>query len=249
MSVLGFGNMGQAIVRGLIETGTLPPERIVVFDVDPGKADEAKGLGLGLAATPQDLASPCNVLLLAVKPQNMAEALDPLASVLDGDALVVSIMAGVSIASLQARLGESRRVARVMPNLPALVNASAAAIAMSANCSEADKEAAQAIFEAVGMAEFVQEDAMDTITALSGSGPAYFFYMAECMTRAAASLGLSESQAGRLAAQTLLGAGLLLRDSGEPAQTLRERVTSKGGTTAAALGRFQEKGFEEVIAA
>ena len=249
LGMLGFGNMGQAIVRGLIETGTMSPKHIVIFDVDAEKCEDAERLGVSVADSAQNLAPLCNVLLIAVKPQNFDEAIAPVAPALPSDALVVSIMAGVSIERLQGKLGGAFRVVRVMPNLPALVNASAAALSMSNKCTEDDADTARAIFEAVGIAEVVPEQAMDTITALSGSGPAYFFYVVECMTNAAVSQGLPEDQAARLAAQTLLGAGLLLRDSGEPAATLRERVTSKGGTTEAALNRFREKGLEEVIAA
>jgi pyrroline-5-carboxylate reductase len=247
--MLGFGNMGQAIVQGLIETGTMSAKHVVVFDVDPEKCADAERLGASVADSAADLALRSTVLLIAVKPQNIDEAIAPVAPALASDVLVISIMAGVSIQRLQEKLGGVFRVVRVMPNLPALVNASATALSMSENCTEDDADTARVIFEAVGIAEFVPEDSMDTITALSGSGPAYFFYVVECMTKAAVAQGLPVDQAARLAAQTLLGAGVLLRDSGEPAATLREQVTSKGGTTEAALNRFREEGLEEVIAA
>ncbi len=149
----------------------------------------------------------------------------------------------------QARLGGDVRVVRVMPNTPALVKAGAAGIAMAPNCTEADKAAARAIFGAIGIAEFVSEDMMDTVTALSGSGPAYFFKMVESLVCAAEAHGLDAGQATRLASQTLFGAGKLLKESSDGPSVLRERVTSKGGTTAAALEAFRAGGLDKVIAA
>lgn len=249
LGMLGFGNMGQAIARGLVATRTMAAAKIAVFDVDEPKRALARALGAVAAASPEDLARQSEVFLIAVKPQSFDAAIEPIIDTLPQEALVVSIMAGVSIASIQKRLGADRRVVRVMPNLPALVGAGAAGIALSSTCAPADKETARAVFESVGTVEFVPEDAMDVITALSGSGPAYFFYVVECLTHAATRHGLPEDQAARLAAQTVLGAALLLRDSGEPAAVLRQRVTSKGGTTEAALNAFREKGLDEVIAA
>ena len=248
LGVLGFGNMGQAIVRGLVDTGTLAASSIRVFDVDSEKVAQAKELGAVEAASPAELASDSGVLLIAVKPQSIDEALAPVAGALGQDALAISIMAGVSIDCLREKLGGARKIVRVMPNLPALVGAGAAALAFSSDCTEADQATARAVFEAVGVAEFVEESAMDAITALSGSGPAYYFYVTECLTKAGAALGLPADQAGRLAAQTLLGAALLVRDSSESAAVLRERVTSKGGTTEAALKSFRENGLEDILA-
>ncbi|MCP4643331.1 MAG: pyrroline-5-carboxylate reductase [bacterium] len=249
LGILGFGNMGQAIVRGLIKKETLGPDRMAAFDVDGEKQDAAQALGISAASSMEDLASRSQTLLLSVKPQSFGDVADATAASLPEDALVVSIMAGVSIAGIQAKLGAGRRVVRTMPNLPAVFGAGAAGVAFSDNCTDADREAAQAMFEAVGTAEFVPESAIDTITALSGSGPAYFFRVVECLVQAATDLGLPEDQAARLAAQTALGAAIQLRDSGESASTLRERVTSKGGTTAAALAAFDEKNLAGVIAA
>ncbi|MCL4218108.1 MAG: pyrroline-5-carboxylate reductase [Candidatus Hydrogenedentes bacterium] len=249
LGFLGAGNMGMAIIAGLVSTGAAEPGHIHVFDPEPAKQDAVKALGCKAAATSVELAAGCDILVLAVKPQNMSEALEPLKATLSSEALVVSIMAGISIDCLQNELGAQMRVVRCMPNLPALSGAGAAGVALSVNCTDADKGVAAAIFEAVGVVEFVPETALDTVTALSGSGPAYFFYLTECMAKAAVAQGLPESQALNLAAQTLIGAGALLRDSGESASTLRQRVTSKGGTTAAALSAFEAEGFERLVQA
>jgi pyrroline-5-carboxylate reductase len=220
---------------------------MAVFDVDPAKAEAARAIGAVPVETATELAGASDALILAVKPQGMDAALRPLAPVLPGQTLVVSIAAGISISYLEERLGRGRRIARVMPNTPALVQAGAAAAAFSAACAEEDKDTVQALFGAVGHIERVDEAHMDAVTALSGSGPAYFFRLTELLTEAAAAEGLPRDVAERLARQTLLGAGRLLTESGESAATLRERVTSKGGTTEAALRAFAEGGFDALV--
>lgn len=250
---LGFGNMGRAIAGGLLERGTIAPKHLAVYDVDVDKQTQARELGLTVCADPAELGRVSNVVMLAVKPQSMDDALQALAPAVSSKTLVISIAAGISLEYIANRLGRDCRAIRVMPNTPALVNAGAAGIAVGPNCTAEDSRVAQTIFEAVGTVELVPESSIDVVTALSGSGPAYFFYMVECLVAAAKQHGLSEQQATRLAAQTLLGAGLLLRESGETAETLRERVTSKGGTTEAALNVFHERGLcdtvEEAVAA
>jgi pyrroline-5-carboxylate reductase len=249
LGFLGFGNMGGAILRGLVAAGAITADRAMAYDVLPEKRAEAQTLGAAVAESPADLVRQCDTLVLAVKPQMMAEALAQLKPGLTTKTLVVSIAAGISIGYLQDLLGKDIRVVRVMPNTPAMVNAGAAAFALSANCTEADAATARVIFGAIGIAERVPETLLDAVTALSGSGPAYFFYMVECLVAAAIAHGMPEEQAARLAGQTLLGAGRLLAESGETAAVLRERVTSKGGTTAAALDAFRAAGFDRVIAA
>ncbi|HEO70470.1 MAG TPA: pyrroline-5-carboxylate reductase, partial [Candidatus Hydrogenedentes bacterium] len=225
LGFLGFGNMGGAILRGLIQSGTLPAERAVVFDIEEGKCAAARDLGVAVAESEADLARRSDIVLLAVKPQTMNEALGNLKPGFTEKTLVISIAAGVSIAYLRERLGPQVRAIRVMPNTPAMVGAGAAAFAASDNAADTDRQAAQTIFGTIGIAVEAPEAAMDAVTALSGSGPAYFFYMVECLVRAAVREGLTEDQATRLAAQTALGAGRLLSESGESAAVLRERVT------------------------
>ncbi len=249
LGFMGFGNMGSAILRGLIAAGAMRAENAYVYDVIPTKCMEAEGMGVKTVSTPEELARACDTLILAVKPQNMGEALDQLRPGIGSKTLAISIAAGISIGFIQERLGADTRVIRVMPNTPAMVNAGAAGFASSANCTEQDAAVARIIFGAVGIAESVDEPMIDAVTALSGSGPAYFFYVVECLVDAAVKHGLSTEQATRLAAQTLLGAGRLLKESGEPASVLRERVTSKGGTTAAALEAFRQGGLDKVLAA
>jgi pyrroline-5-carboxylate reductase len=241
--------MGSAILEGLIDQGTLSARHAIAYDPAAERSAAAQRMGVEVAASARELAKKADILVLAVKPQAMESALAELDGALKPDVLVVSIAAGISIAYLQARLGATVRVVRVMPNTPALVHSGAAGIALAPNCTEADALVARTIFEAIGIAEIVPESAIDAVTALSGSGPAYFFYMVECMVNAAVSEGLDESTATRLAAQTLFGAGRLLQATGEAAAALRQKVTSKGGTTEAALNRFRAGGFEELVSA
>ncbi len=247
LGFLGYGNMGRAIARGLMEQGAHSAERILVFDVDPTRGEEAKSDGVELATSIEDLCQRSTVLVLAVKPQTMDEALRAIKPMLSPHTLVISIAAGISTAYISERLGSEIRVVRVMPNTPAMVRAGAAAAALNTRCTAEDAETVRGLFEAVGQCEIIAEEAMDAVTAVSGSGPAYFFYMVESMVKAGVAEGLTESQAARLAGQTLLGAGQLLAQSGESAATLRDRVTSKGGTTAAALAKLQERGFDQIV--
>ncbi|MBX7258132.1 MAG: pyrroline-5-carboxylate reductase [Candidatus Hydrogenedentes bacterium] len=249
LGFLGFGNMGKAIAAGLLETGVIAPKHLAAYDLYEEKRNEAEALGATTFEAAHAFAAACDMIVLATKPQDMDAAIEGIKSSLPKHALVISIAAGISISFIQQRLGADRRVVRVMPNTPALVNAGATGMAISATCTESDIAKARAIFEAIGIVEVVPEEQIDVVTALSGSGPAYFFYMVECLVRAAMANGLPEAQATRLAAQTLAGSGLLLKHSGEAAATLRARVTSKGGTTEAALKRFEADGFESIIAA
>ena len=247
LSVLGFGNMGQALVRGVLDAELFAPSQIRVYDIDSTKQETAVGWKLTVVPSMEELGEQADYLLLAVKPQNMDEALRTLRPAIRPQTLVISIAAGISIKYIQDRLGTDIRVVRVMPNIAATVKEGAAGIALSANCLPPDSRIARNFFDAVGTAVMTSEESLHAVTALSGSGPAYFFYMVECLIQAAVKEGLSQKQAETLAVQTIVGSAKLLQESGESPGTLREKVTSKGGTTAAALGVFFEKGLEDII--
>ena len=249
LGFLGFGNMGKAIASGLVKAGAVSADQLLAFDLRAETAISIEEIGATAVDSAAELAERSRILLLAPKPQDMEGALDSIAGHLADESFVISIAAGVSIAYIQAALGEDCHVARVMPNTPALVGAGAAGFALSPSCTDDDAATAQAIFEAVGIAERLPETALDAVTALSGSGPAYFFALVEACVEAGVHLGLPEDQAERLAQQTLYGAGLLLKESGESASTLRERVTSKGGTTEAALACFDQRDLKGTVRA
>ncbi|MBX3177888.1 MAG: pyrroline-5-carboxylate reductase [Candidatus Hydrogenedentes bacterium] len=248
LGFLGYGNMGAAIAEGLIGLGAIEKDRVLAFDPSPDRMAAAREAGIACAASLPDLVAGSSVLLLAVKPQIMGAVLDEVRPHCAPDSLVISIAAGISTGFIQERLGADTAVVRVMPNTPYLVHAGAAGIAASPQCSDAQIFLAREIFASMGIAELVDESALDAITALSGSGPAYFFYLVECLVEAAAAQGLDRAVAERLAAQTLVGAGKLLQETGEPAETLRKKVTSPGGTTEAALNAYRDGGLDALVA-
>jgi len=246
---LGFGNMGVAIAEGIVRTGIVQPSRLYAYDPEPERAHDARRLGANVPASGQALAAASDILVLAVKPQIMGEALRGIRDSIRPETLLVSIAAGLPIGWLRQQAGGGKRVVRVMPNTPSLAGAGASAIALGPDCTEADRAAAEAIFGAVGLTVFVAEDQLHGVTALSGSGPAYFFRLVEALEAAALAEGFDPELARKLAAQTLYGAGLLLHQTGDHASELRARVTSKGGTTEAALKAFTENGFDEAVLA
>ena len=243
LGVLGFGNMGAAIVGGLCNRGVLTPKHVYVYDPSQERQETAAALGAAICRNAADVVSCAEAVLLAVKPQQMESALQAARDGLTRSTLFISIAAGISTLWLERRIGPYARVIRAMPNTPALVEASATAICRGATATDDDMTFARALFEALGITVVVEESQMDAVTAVSGSGPAYFFRLVECLAEAGIKQGLPEDVAHSLAAQTLIGAGLLLQKSGESPKTLRERVTSKGGTTEAALRYFSENGF------
>lgn len=248
LGFLGYGNMGTAILEGLIQNEVVDDSAVAVYDPSEQRQFAAEKLGVAVYQTPAELAANVDTLILAVKPQVMGEALQPVRDALSGDVFVISIAAGLTMAKLREQLGGHKRLARAMPNTPCLVQAGATGVALSDACTLEDKQTVVAIFSAVGVCETVTEEEINAVTALSGSGPAYFFRMVEVMTDAAVAEGLDRGAAQRLAAQTLFGAGKLLQSSGDAPAELRGRVTSPGGTTAAALAQFEQDDFSGIVA-
>jgi pyrroline-5-carboxylate reductase len=236
LALVGAGKMGGAMLEGWLSVG-LPPEALTVVDPQPSEAITAlcRARGIALVSEPAGLAPPA-VAVLAIKPQMLAAAGPQIADLVGADTLVVSIIAGKTIADLRARLSRARAVVRAMPNLPASIGRGATGAFANGETSAEQRSVAQALLASVGTVEWIDDEALiDAVTALSGSGPAYVFYMVECLARAGAAVGLPSELAERLARATVVGAGALLAESPLPASTLRENVTSPGGTTAAAL--------------
>ncbi|HEX4619287.1 MAG TPA: pyrroline-5-carboxylate reductase [Steroidobacteraceae bacterium] len=249
LTVLGGGHMGRALISGLLRSGTRP-ERVSV-----GEASEAARLALarelGVTATADNARAVegASVVVLAVKPQQAQALVTGLAPVLRAQRpLLLSVAAGVRIETLEAWCGAGVPVARAMPNRPALLGAGVTALYAPRSVGGELRAAAERIARAVGEAVWVsEEDLLDVVTALSGSGPAYFFLLAELMAEAAAGLGLAAPVARRLAAATLHGAGLMAAAGDADLERLRAVVTSKGGTTEAALGVFAAAGLRETV--
>ncbi len=245
---IGGGNMGGALIGGLINGGH-PPGRIRV--ADPQSASRRHCVETFQVAAYDDNLSACDgaeVVVLAVKPQHMRAVAEGLAPAATDTTLYLSIAAGITVAHLNRWLGASRAIVRCMPNTPALVGAGAAALYANSNVTAPQRARASALLGAVGSASWIEREAlMDAVTAVSGSGPAYFFLFIELIEKAAVEMGLDAELARGLALQTAYGAAKLALGSEHPPAVLREQVTSKGGTTAAALASFADAGLEAIV--
>lgn len=246
---IGAGNMAEALIKGLVGRGVVISTAITATDVRPERLEEMKqAFGIHATADNQAAVANADAIVLAVKPQQMADVLADLKSSLPKTALVISIAAGKRAAMFESALGDGTRVVRVMPNTPALVGAGASAIARGRWATEDDLAMAEELLGAVGLVVRTDESMMDAVTALSGSGPAYVFYLAEAMLEAAKRMGMDANVSKQLTAATIAGAAKLMAESNDPPSVLRERVTSKGGTTAAALGVMNDrKVFDAVV--
>ena len=254
--LVGAGKMGGAMLEGWLREG-VAPSRIVVVDPSPPPEVRATIARAAIPANPPlDGIDDAEVLILAVKPQVMEEALAGLRPLARAKPLIVSVAAGRTIKSFETHFGDGAAIIRTIPNLPAAIGRGITAIVANRNVSAAQKELAMALLSAVGdVVTLDDERLIDAATAVSGSGPAYVFHLTECMTEAGRKLGLPADVAEKLARSTVAGAGELMRSSGLPAATLRENVTSKKGTTHAALEVLMADGggmkalFEKALAA
>lgn len=249
IAFIGAGNMAQALIGGMLSDGH-PADRIRA--ADPAEVTRARVRDLGAVEVTEDNAAAvrgADVVVLAVKPQVIDSVLEALAEQISERAVVVSVAAGIPVARIQRGLGGQRPVIRVMPNTPALLGAGATGLYASPECSDAQRADVRAAFDAVGVVVEVEDEVLiDAVTAVSGSGPAYFFALAEALAEAGRAAGLSEQAARTLADHTAAGAGAMLAQGSADAATLRQRVTSPGGTTAAALDSFAADGLKDIVA-
>jgi len=244
---LGAGNLGEALLRGLLTRGVVPKERLLASTRRPERAANlANSLGIS-AATNEALAARADVVVLSVKPQVVPSVLPALAANLRPGTRVISVAAGVPLATLAAGLPDGTRIVRAMPNTPALVNAAITALAAGPGCTPDDVALATQLFEAVGRTLVVDESQLDAVTGLSGSGPAYVFLVIEALADGGVRMGLPRAQALTLALQTVLGAAQLASTTGEHPALLREKVTSPGGTTIAGLHALERHGLRAAL--
>ena len=249
ITFLGGGNMAIALVGGLIQRGFAPHDLSVIEILPEARERLSAQFAINVFAEASAEALTCDVLVLAVKPQQMRAALTSLPTG-DKKPLIVSIAAGLLVDDLARWMGGYRRIVRAMPNTPALIGAGMTGLYADPSVSNKDKNRAEAILGAVGETVWVDSEALiDSVTAISGSGPAYVFLFLEAMQEAAAQLGLPADTARTLAIQTVLGAAQLAEQSTDPVDVLRQRVTSKGGTTEAALKKKAELGVKEGLIA
>lgn len=248
VSFIGGGNMAAALIGGMIERG-VPPAAVQVVELSAQRcAWLTDRFGVRAVDAHDERVLESDMLVLAVKPQQMRTVVEALAGKL-AHQLVISIAAGLRVADLGRWLGGYARVVRAMPNTPALVGAGLTGLYAPATVDASGKAAAESVMSAVGSVVWVDDETrMDALAAVSGSGPAYVFHFIEALEEGAVALGFEQAQARRLALETVLGAARLAASSEDPPALLRERVTSKGGTTAAALEVMAEAGFKQTIA-
>ncbi len=250
IAFIGAGNMANALIRGLIAHG-LAPDRLWAADTDPDKLNALElECGINTLADNHELVQLADVVVLAVKPQVAAAVVADLKQDLQiRQVLLLSVAAGITLDSLQAWSHPNQAIARCMPNTPALVLSGASALFANAATSESQRQLAQDIMGAVGSVTWLRdENEMDAVTALSGSGPAYFFLLMEAMQEAGVALGLEPATASSLCLQTALGAAKLAMGSDVDVAELRRRVTSPGGTTEAAILQFESEEFRAIVA-
>jgi len=235
ITFIGGGNMANALISGLLKQGFHPADLRVVEPSEENRQRLAAAFGIVCLPAVDDSVQDCEVLVLSVKPQQMREALAPLAGKLNNQ-IVISIAAGTRLADISRWLGGYGKLVRTMPNTPALIGAGIAGLYADPSVGNEGRQQAEQVLGAVGKTQWILEERlMDAVTAVSGSGPAYVFYFIESLRDAGRALGLSDEQSRVLAIETVLGAAALAADSVEDVAVLRQRVTSRGGTTEAAL--------------
>ncbi|MDX6226595.1 MAG: pyrroline-5-carboxylate reductase [Frankiales bacterium] len=248
VALLGAGKMGEALLSGLLRAGTPPAELLITTRRPERAAYLSDRYGVAAVDTEQ-AAERADTLVIAVKPQDMGALLDELAPVLPADKLVVSMAAGITTEFIEKRLPDGVPVVRVMSNTPVLVDEAMSAVSAGSHAEEEHLERTEELLRHVGKVLRVPESQQDAVTALSGSGPAYFFFLVEAMTDAGILLGLPRTVAHDLIVQTAIGAATMLRDSGEHPVKLREAVTSPAGTTISAIRALEDHGVRAAFLA
>jgi pyrroline-5-carboxylate reductase len=246
LGFIGAGNMAEAVAKAAINQGLVTPDKIIASDTNESRRKLFADLGINVTEDNQEIVTEARQIMLAVKPQIFPNVAALLGKVDAQRQIVISIMAGITTAKIESLAGQPLRIIRVMPNTPMMVMQGMAGVACGESCQPGDDEFAMKLFGAAGKAVSVSESDIDAITALSGSGPAYIFYLAEAMEEAARKMGLGDDGAV-LAQQTILGAALLLGQSPDTAGELRRKVTSPGGTTQAALEYMEEHNVRQAI--
>jgi pyrroline-5-carboxylate reductase len=249
---IGAGSMAEAIIRGLLGQAKVPPERIIAMNrSNPHRLQELRQnyriRTVSEAEAKREALQEADIVFLAVKPKDAEAALRDIRESVRPEQLIISVIAGLSIAGLARLLPEGAPIVRTMPNTSSTIGLGATGLSASEHVSEAQRKLAVEIFESVGIVRQVEEAQLDLVTGLSGSGPAYVYYLIEAMAAAGAEGGLATEAARELAVQTVLGAAQMVRQTGEDPAELRRKVTSPGGTTQAALELLDREGVAESV--
>jgi len=245
VGIIGGGRMGEAMIRGFIQSKILSPSKIQVLEVIPERVSFLKTqYGIRPAKDLEEVCKTSSVIILAVKPQNISQVLKALKGHINARHLVISIAAGIPIRLLTKELGKKMRIIRSMPNTPALALQGITALCAGGSAKTADLKKAEELFKVLGETVKVEEQHMDAVTGLSGSGPAYIFLVAEALMDAGVGVGLPREVSRKLVVQTLLGSAVLLSESGGRPVELKEQVTSPGGTTIAGLHVLERGGIK-----
>lgn len=248
LSVIGAGQMGEALVRGFLQSGTVKSNQILLSDINVERLEALeKEYEVEFTTDNGKAVDEGDIILLAVKPQQIEQTLSAVKEDFTEDKLVISIAAGVTTEKILQLIGKNVPVVRVMPNTPALVGQAMSVISRGTYADEKSAEIALTLFSSVGEAIEISEDLQNQATAISGSGPAYFFLLVESLIDAGIKAGLDKNAASKLVYQTFSGSAALLKETGERPEILRERVTSPGGTTAAALQVFSNHDFRIIV--
>jgi pyrroline-5-carboxylate reductase len=245
---LGVGNIGDAMIKGILQAGLVPADAVRASDARPERLGQiAQQYKIHASPDNASLVRDSDVIVLAVKPQIMASVLDGIAPVVDRQRLFISVAAGVATSTLRAHLPPGARLIRVMPNTPALVLEGVTAISRATGLESGDLETAQELFGAVGRVVVLDEEAMDAVTGLSGSGPAYVAIVIESLADGGVKMGLDRATAMTLAAQTVLGSAKLILETGAHPGQLKDMVASPGGTTIAGIAALEEGGVRRTF--
>ena len=249
--VLGFignGNMGKAMIGGIIKAGIFDAKNIIVSDIfEEGLKKTEEEYGVMTTTDNKVLADKADLIVLSIKPNLYSLIIDQIKSNVKEDAIIITIAAGKSIESTEESFGREIKTVRVMPNTPALVGEGMSALSFSDSLDEAEKDLVKDIFNSFGKAEVVKENMMDAVTAVSGSSPAYVYLFIEALADGAVIEGMPRDQAYRMASQAVLGAAKMVMETGQHPGALKDMVSSPGGTTIEAVARLEEKGFRDAV--
>ncbi|MGM0874103.1 MAG: pyrroline-5-carboxylate reductase [Bacillota bacterium] len=245
---IGAGSMAEAMVAGLIKGGVFQPDQVIVANRSNTERlqELTKKYGIETTHNKEKLVQESSIIVLAMKPKDVKAGIDGIQEYIH-DQLIVSVLAGISIEIITSILGKQAAIIRAMPNTSATIAKSATAIAASEDVTMSQIKQCQSLFEAIGICKLVEENQLDAVTGLSGSGPAYVYFLVEAMEKAAVEVGLDSVVARELIVQTLLGASEMIASSDKHPSQLRKEVTSPNGTTEAGIKILQERGFEEAL--